>query len=364
MNMFRMGGIARAICAAAAMGAAVASCGGGGGGSGSGGGYAMTALVSDSTGTPYTDSNLVNGWGVAFNPQGYVWVANGGTRTSTLYDGNGVPQSLVVTIPDGAAGEAEPTGIVFNGSIGFVVTEGSASGPAAFLFANKESSLAGWAPTVNLNTAITVVDSAANEAAFTGLALAQRSGANFLYAADFHNGEVAVWDSSFNRVSVPGGFADANLPGGYGPFGIQAIGGKLYVTYAKQDADARDEVVGAGLGLVDVFDANGTLLQRLVAAGGPLNAPWGLAMAPMDFGDFGGALLVGNFGDGKINAFNPTTGAHLGALSAADGTPIVADGLWGMAFGNGINSQPTNTLFFAAGPDDEAHGLYGRIDVQ
>jgi uncharacterized protein (TIGR03118 family) len=363
MDMIRIGRIARAVGVAAVIGAAVVSCGGGDG-SGSGGGYAMTALVSDGTGTPYTDSNLINGWGVAFNPQGYVWVANAGTRTSTLYDGNGVPQSLVVTIPGGAAGEAEPTGIVFNGSSDFVVTEGTASGPAAFLFANKASSLAGWAPSVNLNAAITVVDSAATGAAFTGLALAQRSGANFLYAADFHNGEVAVWDSSFNRVTVPGGFTDASLPDGYGPFGIQAIGGKLYVSFAKQDADARDEVVGAGLGLVDVFDADGTLLQRLVAAGGPLNAPWGLAMAPMDFGEFGGALLVGNFGDGKINAFNATTGAYLGALSAADGTPIVADGLWGMAFGNGLNNQPTNTLFFAAGPNDEAHGLYGRIDAQ
>jgi uncharacterized protein (TIGR03118 family) len=363
MNMIRLGRIARAVGVAAVIGAAVASCGGDGG-AGGGGGYAMTALVSDGTATPYTDSNLINGWGVAFNPQGYVWVANAGTRTSTLYDGNGVPQSLVVTIPGGAAGEAEPTGIVFNGSSDFVVTEGTVSGPAAFLFANKESSLAGWAPSVNLNAAITVVDSATTGAAFTGLALAQRSGANFLYAADFHNGEVAVWDSSFKRVTVPGGFTDASLPDGYGPFGIQAIGGKLYVSFAKQDADARDEVVGAGLGLVDVFDADGTLLQRLVAAGGPLNAPWGLAMAPMDFGEFSGALLVGNFGDGKINAFNATTGAYLGALSAADGTAIVADGLWGMAFGNGLNSQPTNTLFFAAGPDDEAHGLYGRIDVQ
>ncbi len=338
--------------------------GGGGGGGGSHGGtyYTMTALVSDGSTTPHTDTHLVNGWGVAFNPNGYVWVANAETSTSTLYDGNGVPQSLVVSIPDGTAGPANPTGIVYNGSSDFVVSQGGLSGAAPFVFVGEAGTLSGWAPGVNLNAAITVYDGSASGTSYKGLALAQQAGANFLYATDFHNGRVDVFDRSFAKVSAAGGFSDPGLPAGYAPFGIQAIGGKIYVAFAKQDATASDEVTGAGLGIVDVFDTSGTLLQRLVTDG-PLNAPWGIAMAPANFGPFSSALLVGNFGDGKINAFNPSTGAHLGTLSDANGSPIVIDGLWGIAFGNGINSQPTNTLFFAAGPNDETHGLYGRIDV-
>ena len=350
----------------------LAACGGGGD-SGMGGAnatsYAATSLVSDvnNSSNPYSSSNvdpqLVNAWGIAFNPAGFVWVANAGTSTSTLYDGNGALQSLVVSIPAGAAGLASPTGIVFNASTHFVVSQGGTSGASAFIFVGEAGTVSGWSPGVNPNAAIQVVDNAAAGAVYKGAALASSGGADFLFATDFHNGRVDVFDTNFAQVAVAGGFTDPTLPAGYAPFGIQAIGGMLYVTFAKQDADAEDDVAGAGLGLIDVFDATGHFVKRLVDVGGPLNAPWGIALAPANFGPLSNALLVGNFGDGKINAFDATSGAFMGSLNKADGTPIVIDGLWGIAFGNGINNQPTNTLFFAAGPADETHGVYGRIDA-
>jgi uncharacterized protein (TIGR03118 family) len=359
--------VARICGSALALAALLVSCGGGGGYGGGGGmtatAYTVTNLVSNGSSTPQTDANLVNGWGVAFNPQGFVWVADAETSKSTLYDGNGVPQTLVVSIPAGSAGEAHPTGIVFNGSSDFVVSNGTASGAAPFIFVGEAGTMSAWSPTVDLNNAITVFDGAAQGASYKGLAIAQRGNANFLYAADFHNARIDVFDTSFAPVSVPGGFVDAQLPAGFAPFGIQAIGNRIYVAYAKQDAQAADEVAGAGLGAVDVFDTDGNLLTRLVN-GGALNAPWGMALAPANFGTFSNALLVGNFGDGRINAFDINTGAMLGTLGDANGAPIAIDGLWGIAFGNGLNSQPTNTLFFAAGPDDEANGLYGRIDLR
>jgi uncharacterized protein (TIGR03118 family) len=345
---------------------ALVACGGGGDGMS---GYAATILVSDVAGAanPYgnaahVDPNLVNAWGIVFNPQGFVWVANAGTSKSTLYDGNGVPQSLVVSIPPGIVGEAEPTGIVFNASPGFQVTQGGLTGPSAFIFVSEAGTVSGWAPNVNLNSAVQVVDRAAAGSIYKGLAHATQGGADFLYATDFHNGVVDVFDSNFTKLATPGAFTDANLPAGYAPFGIQAIGNQIYVSFAKQDALAEDEVAGAGLGAVDVFDTSGVLVKRLIPVGGRLNAAWGMAMAPSDFGPFSGALLVANFGDGRINAFNATTGTFLGTLSGSSGSAIAIDGLWGIAFGNGINAQPTNTLFFTGGPAGETHGVYGRID--
>ncbi|HEX7438361.1 MAG TPA: TIGR03118 family protein [Caldimonas sp.] len=222
--------------------------------------------------------------------------------------------------------------------------------------------MSGWSPNVNLNSAVKVVDGAAQAKVYKGLAIASQGGAPFLYATDFHNGVVDVFDSNFAKVGSVGAFTDATLPAGYAPFGIQAIGNLVYVSFAKQDGQAQDEVKGVGLGAVDVFDASGTLVKRLIPAGGKLNAAWGMALAPADFGRFSSALLVGNFGDGTINAFDPATGAFLGTLSRSDGAPIAIDGLWGIAFGNGINAQPTNTLFYAAGPAGETPGVYGRID--
>jgi len=230
-----------------------------------------------------------------------------------------------------------------------------------FLFVGESGTLSGWSPTVNSTAAIKVFDGGSTGRIYKGLAIATYSSTTYLYAADFHNNAIDVFDGSFNRIALPGNFVDPSLPAGYAPYGIQAIGSNIYVSYAKQDADAHDDVAGAGFGLVDVFDSGGMFVKRF-ATGGALNAPWGMAMAPADFGKFANALLVSNFGDGKINAFNATTGALIGTLSAVDGTPIVIDGLWGIAFGNGINSQPTNSLFFTAGPSDETHGLFGRID--
>jgi uncharacterized protein (TIGR03118 family) len=326
--------------------------------------FAATNLVSD--GTPaaaHTDANLVNAWGIAFNPTGFVWVANNGTNTSTLYDGNGVPQTLVVSIPAGRGGDAHPTGIVFNSTQDFKVSQNGVTAASPFIFVGESGTISGWSPTVNRTAAITVVDGGPSGPVYKGLAIASYAGANYLYAADFRNNAIDVYNGSFVKATLPGGFRDPALPAGYAPFGIQTIGDRIYVAYAKQAASGPDEVKGAGLGIIDVFDTSGVLIKQL-ATGGALNAPWGMAVAPANFGSFSNDLLVANFGDGKINAYNLSTGKLDGTVSKADGTPIVIDGLWGLAFGNGINSQPVNTLFFTAGPADEAHGLYGRIDMQ
>jgi uncharacterized protein (TIGR03118 family) len=353
------------------------ACGGGGGGGGSpmmssssGPGFADAILVSsfNASGNPYSSSNvdphLVNAWGIAFNPAGFVWVANNGTASSTLYDGNGIAQSLVVTVPPGSAGTSHPTGLVFNGGPGFQVTQGGVSGASPFVFVTEEGTVSGWSPGVNATNAVTVIDGAAAAKDYKGLTIATQGTATFLYATDFHNRVVDIFDSNFTPVVIAGAFTDANLPAGYAPFGIQAIGNLIYVSFAMQDALRKTQVSGAGLGAVDVFDTSGTLVKRLIPAGGALNASWGMAMAPANFGVFSNALLVANFGDGRINAFDPSTGALLGPIASASGVPIAIDGLWGLAFGNGINAQPTNTLFYTAGPGGETEGVYGRIDVQ
>lgn len=321
--------------------------------------YAATSLVSDTASLPaaQTDPNLVNAWGVAFNPRGFVWVADNGTAKSTLYDGNGVPQSLVVSTPAG------PTGIVFNGTQDFKLSQNGVTAPSPFIFATESGSIAAWSPTVSPVTALVVYDGSAGGSVYKGLAISTYGGANYLYAADFHNQRVDVFDASFAKVALPGAFSDPSLPAGYAPFGIQAVGERIYVAYAMRQASGDDEQAGAGLGIVNVYDSGGTLIKRL-ASGGALNAPWGMALAPANFGTASNMLLVGNFGDGRINAYDPYTGAAGGPLLKADGTPLVTDGLWGIAFGNGLNNQPLNTLFYAAGPNDEAHGQYGRIDLK
>ncbi|GJI94085.1 hypothetical protein RugamoR57_08030 [Duganella caerulea] len=312
--------------------------------------FNVSKLVGDTAGSAaQTDAKLVNAWGIAFNPTGFVWVANNGSATSTLYDGNGVPQALVVATPPA------PTGIVYNGSADFRASP--------FLFATESGKIAAWSPTADRTNAPAVVDGAAAQAVYKGLAIATWNNAHYLYAADFHNNRVDVFDANFNKVALAGAFRDPALPANYAPFGIQAIGDRIYIAYAQRESGGDDEVAGAGLGAVDVFDTGGNLLKQL-AMGGALNAPWGMALAPSNFGTFSGKLLVGNFGDGRINAYDTASGAMAGTLSKADGGAIAIDGLWGIAFGPGVNSQPTNTLFFAAGPGDETHGLYGRIDMR
>jgi uncharacterized protein (TIGR03118 family) len=329
--------------------------------------FRVTNLVSDgAVPARHIDANLVNPWGIAFNPTGYVWVANAGTGTSTLYDGNGVPQDLVVFIPapDGVPeNRAEPTGIVYYGGNNFLVDDKNGNrGPARFIFATANGTIAAWAPDVNPERAITVVNSAGQEANYKGLAIATDSEmGDILFATDFHNGRVHAFTSTFQEiVFINGAFFDPDIPAGFAPFGIQTIDEVVYVTYAMQDDAREDEVTGPGLGYVNAFDIAGQLLGR-IASEGPLNAPWGIAKAPPGFGNFGNALLIGNFGDGRITAFSPDTDSELGPLSGPDGLPIEIEGLWGIAFGNGLNNQPTDTLFFAAGIEDEAHGLYGSI---
>jgi len=331
--------------------------------------YTNEVLVSNgATTAAFTDPNLVNGWGIAFNPTAFVWVSAADSGKATLYDGTGKPQQLVVTVPgpNGAAGH--PTGIVFSGGMDFVVSNGTTNGPARFLFATEDGTIAGWAPNVDATNAVTAVDNSGEKAHYTGLALSGDGTTHLLYAANFHTGKVDVFDGTFKPTQVAGGFTDPKLPEGYAPFGIQAINGDIYVTYAKREessdeGEASDEEQqGPGLGIVNVFDPKGNLIRR-IATNGMLNAPWGLALAPASFGEFSSALLVGNLGNGQIHAFDYRTGKFLGALRDANGRAIEADGLWGIAFGNGIDQQPTNALFYAAGPNDEAGGAFGVIRV-
>ncbi|MCC8402869.1 TIGR03118 family protein [Paraburkholderia sp. MMS20-SJTN17] len=352
--------------------AILASCGGGGGDSGGGSSnpsppavssFNVTALVSDgAVAAAHADANLKNPWGVVFNPQGFVWVADNGTNVATLYDGNGVPQSLIVTIPPGRNGAASPTGIVFNGTQSFTVKKNGNSGTAAFIFAGEGGTITAWAPTVGPTNAFVMYDDGAGGAVYKGLALAAMNGNNFLYATDFHNNKIDVFDTTFTKVAMPGAFKDPAIPAGFAPFGIRAIGSNLFVTYAMQDAAKHDDVAGAGLGMVDVYDTAGNLKQRF-ATGAPLNAPWGIAQAPANFGSMSGAILIANFGDGTINALDAASGHSMGPLTGANGATIVEPGVWGIAFGNDLSNQPSNTLFFAAGPNAEADGVYGRIDL-
>ncbi|KIG01891.1 TIGR03118 family protein [Caballeronia concitans] len=359
-----------AVFGVVACGAAIAtlmSCGGGSGSNSNNtpaqSSFTVTALVSDgAVQAAHTDPNLKNPWGVAFNPKGFVWVADNGTNVATLYDGNGAPQPLVVAIPAGMNGSASPTGIVFNGTQSFIVNEKGMAGVAAFIFAGEGGTITAWAPAVGPTNAFIMYDDGAGGAVYKGLALAASNNNSFLYATDFHNNKIDVFNTSFKKVVMPGAFKDPAIPAGFAPFGIQAIGSNLFVTYAMQDAAKHDDVAGAGLGMVDVYDTAGNLKQRF-ATGGPLNAPWGIAPAPANFGSLSGAILIGNFGDGTINAFNASTGQPMGRLNGPNGSPIVEHGAWGIAFGNDLSDQPSNTLFFAAGPNDEANGVYGRIDL-
>jgi uncharacterized protein (TIGR03118 family) len=326
--------------------------------------YVEHVLVSDGSVTAdHIDPNLVNAWGLAFNPTAVVWIADNGTGTSTLYDGAGVANSLVVSIPALNGEEAgNPTGIVFSGGSDFVVTNGVRSAAARFIFVAENGILSGWSPTVDATHAVVAVDRSAQHAVYKGLAIGGNGTGHRLYAADFHNGRVDVFDGTFKPVVVSGAFVDRQLPAGYAPFGIQNISGDIVVTYALREAQGDDEMAGRGLGIVDIYDPDGHLVSRL-ATHGQLNAPWGVALAPPSFGRYGGMLLIGNFGDGTINAYDLRTGNYNGTLRGADGRPLHVDGLWGLAFGNGVLGQNTNTLFFAAGPNDEAGGAYGRITV-
>ncbi|HEX5190684.1 MAG TPA: TIGR03118 family protein [Streptosporangiaceae bacterium] len=337
------------------------------------GGYRQINLVSDQHGkAKLTDPDLVNAWGLAASPGTNskpgtpLWVADNGSDKATLYQGNGPVSVSKVGLVVHVTGAA-PTGQVFNADqSAFVVKDKLGNkGSSLFLFDTENGTIDGWSPGVNPNGSnpSMVTEVARNNGAnavYKGLAIASMHAKSFLYATNFRSGRVEAYNSRFEPVELPGGlFVDRRLPTGYGPFGIAEIMGKLYVTFAKQDATLHDDVAGRGHGFVDVFTNSGRFVRRLVTRGA-LDSPWGLALAPHGFGRFGNDLLVGNFGNGHINVYNPVTGKHLGQLKRPSGKPIVIDGLWGLRFGNG-NAARTNQLIFSAGPDGESHGLLGKI---
>ncbi len=322
--------------------------------------YSQTNLVSDLPGlAAVQDPNLVNPWGVAFNPTGPFWVADNGTGVSTLYTGAGTPfptaAPLVVTIPppEGSTGTAAPTGVIFNPTTNFLVGRDA---PALFIFDTEDGTISGWNPTIDLHHAVLKVDNSVRDAVYKGLTLAHNSEGNFLYATNFHDNVIEVYDRKFQLVRV---LRDAGVPENYAPFGIRNINGLIYVTFAQQDEARHDDVAGPEHGFVDVINPATNEIRRLISRQG-LNSPWGLTLAPANFGRFSNALLVGNFGDGTISAYSPS-GTFLGKVLDKNGRVLSINGLWSITFGNGGVAGQTNELFFAAGFDDEAHGLFGKL---
>ena len=329
--------------------------------------YDVTVLVSDNgVAGSRVDPNLVNAWGLTRTVSSPWWVADNGTNVSTLYNGAGVPQfqptPLVVSVP------GAPTGTVANSNPGFMVQGPSGPVRAPFLFDTEAGTILGWQG-AGTTSAVLGLDRSGDGAIYKGLTLAVANGVPTLYAADFHNGRVDVvtadptTPTTWVVSNAAGSFIDPGLPAGYAPFGIQNINDTIFVTYARQDADAEDEIAGDGFGFVDAFGLDGSLIGR-VASGDALDAPWGLAKAPDDFGEFGGQLLVGNFGNGRINAFRWGSWEPDGHLKLASHRPLTIDGLWAISFGAGnAASGPANSLFFTAGPEDETHGAFGTITV-
>ena len=326
--------------------------------------YRVHRLVTD-TGAhdTATDPNLVNGWGIAAGPMTPWWVAANHTDKSTLYTGTGAILPLVVNVSGG------PTGVVFNTSAtDFAVTGGGKTGVSKFIFATEGGQILGWSPVVpgiTIPSTETFVGATTTDAVYKGLAIGTSNGKTYLYAADFHHGRVDVFDGSFALQSWAGAFVDPRLPAGYAPFGIQNLNGMIFVAYAKQDAAKHDEIAGEGRGFVSVFGTDGKFLGR-VGSRDELNAPWGMAWAPSNFGRFSNDLLVGNFGDGRITAFAWTKHGwrERGQLKGRNHRTISIDGLWGIGFGNGNASGPTNTLYVAAGPNNENHGFFGSITAR
>jgi uncharacterized protein (TIGR03118 family) len=327
--------------------------------------YSVTNLVSDgNVSAVTTDPNLVNAWGIANLPGGPFWINDNGTGVSTLYDGLGVPQPpiapLVVTIPlpmGSSATNSAPTGMVANTTSGFVL---GSTGPALFIFDTEDGTISAWNLGNTTNPASLMVDNSGSGAVYKGLAMGTNTTGTFLFATNFNSGKVDVFDNTFAPATLSGSFSDSALPAGYAPFGIANINGSLFVSYALQDSEKHDDMAGKGHGFVDIFDTSGNLIRRF-ASRGSLNSPWGMVQATFDFGPFSGAILVGNFGDGKINAFDPVSGKALGGLRSSAGKPLAIDGLWGLSFGNGAVNALPDTLYFTAGPNSEANGLFGSI---
>jgi len=370
----------------------VAACGGGSGSSSGTGvsqaappaamGFADTALVSNSSAVVATakniDANLQNPWGIAVAPGLPFWISDNNSNLSTLYSGIGAIETQTITgsptvgiaIPASAAGvQANPTGQVYNGNGGFLIPTTNGQESALFIFDGEGGTIAAWANDSGAS-AVTAYDdgvaNGANHAVYKGLALGTVGGATYLYATDLHNNKVDVFDTNFSKpTAMQGKFVDPNLPADFVPFGIAALSGNLYVTFAKQDAAMHDETTGAGLGYIDIFDFSGNLISQFASAGS-LNAPWGIAIAPAGFGSLQGDVLIGNFGDGTINIFSPNGTALAnfeGPLMSSGGQPIAFPGLWSLVFGNGDADKPVTTLFYTAGFADQTDGVFGGITV-
>ena len=367
---------------------AVAACGGGGGaslvasqmGPPASKGFIDTALVSNKVGAVATstniDANLQNPWGIAVAPGLPFWIADNNSNLATLYSGTGQIETNAVTgstdvgiaIPASAAGvQSNPTGQVYNGAGGFLISTSNGQETALFIYDGEGGTIAAWAKDSGA-TAVTAYDdglvNGTNHAVYKGLALGTVNGATFLYATDLHNNKVDVFDTNFSKpAAMQGKFIDPNIPNGFVPFGIEAVNDQLYVTYAMQDPAMHDEVTGAGLGYVDIFDFNGNIISRFASAGA-LNAPWGIAAAPAGFGSLAGDVLIGNFGDGTINIFTPngsSLATAVGPLTVTNGGTLTIPGLWSLVFGNGDSDKPLTTLFYTAGFADQTDGVFGSI---
>ncbi len=325
--------------------------------------YQRTDLTADSSAVSATatiDTNLVNAWGVSRSSGSFWWISDNGKGLSTLYDATGAIGPLVVTIPPpmNGAPPSAPTGTVFNFTKGFEVAPGV---PAIFLFVTEDGTISGWNPGVSVTSAVLKVDNSKRGAIYKGCALAMTPFGPRLYVTNFATGRVEMYNSSFRYIKSEDAFQGLNLPSDYSPFGIQNVGGNIVVTFAHRMPGSRDEDHGPGLGRVAIFNDRGALLLRL-PRGAFMNAPWGIAMAPGDFGAFSHRLLIGNFGDGTIHAFNSVSGRFEGALLNPNGSPLTIEGLWGLSFGGDtVRNGLATELFFTAGPNDENDGLFGKI---
>ncbi len=329
--------------------------------------FTQTNLVSDGfVPAATTDPNLINPWGLTHSATSPFWVSDNGTGVTTVYTGAGALvkvggfDAITIAAPPGQTSPASPTGDVFNiAGTGFNVTSGGQTGSSVFIFATEDGTISGWNPNVDPGSSVLAVDNShdGTGAVYKGLAIGQTEDGTFLYAANFRNGTVDVFDQNFQQVNS---FTDPKVPAGYAPFNVQVLDDHLFVTFALQDDAKHDDVAGAGHGFVDEFDLEGHLLHR-VASGGVLDSPWGLAIAPPGFGEFANDLLVGNFGDGTINVFNPKNDHFLGKLEGADGAPITIGDLWALIPGTGNAGSDPNKIYFTAGVQNEAHGLFGSL---
>jgi uncharacterized protein (TIGR03118 family) len=393
-NCIITGRVSASIAVGVVCALSVVGCGGGSGGGGTYGGsgsqmsqqtttgFADTALVSNKTGlvatTTTIDANLSNPWGLVTAKGLPFWIADNNSNVASLYSGTGQIRTnavtgsttTAITIPASATGvAANPTGQVYNANGGFLIPTSNGQETSLFIFGGEGGTIAAWAKDSGA-TAVTAYDDGVSNgtahAVYKGLALGSVNGASFLYATDLHNNKVDVFDTNFAKpAGMQGKFIDPTMPAGFAPFGIAALNSQLYVTYAMRDAAMHDETTGAGLGYVDVFDFSGNFISRFASAG-PLNAPWGIALAPAGFGSFEGDLLIGNFGDGTINIFAPngtSLATDMGPMTVGSGGAFAVPGLWSLVFGDGDSDKPLTTLFYTAGFADQTDGVFGSIAI-